>query len=185
MRELVRLYTQIALLRRGPQDLPPSVLLLVLTVIAYLVINLLMNGLLPPGNPGATAKVSEAETRSFPAQLLLDTAFTLAWYAVLLKLVRRPERTLQTSSAVFGYQAVLTPLLFVSSWLWPRFAQDPTWGIPTDMFAIVLLVWLIAANTNIVKTALEWSAPASVVLVILQLLAGELLRRAVFSPLQG
>jgi hypothetical protein len=36
MRELVKLYTQIALLRRGPQDLPASALLLAFTILAYL-----------------------------------------------------------------------------------------------------------------------------------------------------
>jgi hypothetical protein len=36
MQELVKLFTQIALLRRGPQDLPASMLLLALTIVAYL-----------------------------------------------------------------------------------------------------------------------------------------------------
>ena len=40
MKELVKLFTQIALLRRGPQDLPASMLLLALTIVAYLVVNL-------------------------------------------------------------------------------------------------------------------------------------------------
>ena len=37
MKELIQLFTQIALLRRGPQDLPASLLLLTLTMIGYLV----------------------------------------------------------------------------------------------------------------------------------------------------
>jgi hypothetical protein len=186
MWELVKLYTQIALLRRGPQDLPASRLLLVLTVIAYLAMNLLMNSLLPPaGVPEGGAKVSDADASSWPAQLLLDSAFTLVWYAVLLRAARRPERTLQTTTAVFGFQIVLAPLLFFSSWLWPRFMHDSTWGVPVALFGIVLLVWLIAANSHIVKVALEWSGGASVALVILQILAGELLRRALFFSAAG
>ena len=183
MKELVRLYTQIALLRRGPQDLPASALLLTLTIIAYLGINLLMNGLAPP--PASATKATEAQAHSFPAQLLLDTAFTLAWYVGLLRLARRPERTLQTSTAVFGFQIVLTPLLFAASWLWLRFSPDQSWAVPAELFEIIVVVWIIAANSFIVKAALEWSVGASVALVILQTLAGVLLSRAVFYPLPG
>ena len=183
MKELVRLYTQIALLRRGPQDLPASALLLTLTIIAYLGINLLMNGLAPP--PASATKATEAQAHSFPAQLLLDTAFTLAWYVGLLRLARRPERTLQTSTAVFGFQIVLTPLLFAASWLWLRFSPDQSWAVPAELFEIIVVVWIIAANSFIVKSALEWSGGASVALVILQFLASVLLSHAVFSSLQG
>jgi hypothetical protein len=183
MRELVRLYTQIALLRRGPQDLPASALLLALTIIAYLAINLLMNGLAPP--PGPSNKATDAEVHSFPAQLLLDTAFTLVWYVVLLRLARRPERTLQTSTAVFGFQIVLTPLLFSASWLWLRFSPDQAWAVPAELFEMIVVVWIIAANSLIVKSALEWSGAASVALVILQFLASVLLSHAVFFAPKG
>ena len=40
---------------------------------------------------------------------------------------------------------------------------------------------MIAANSHIVKAALEWSIPASVALVILQILAGQLLLRDAVS----
>ena len=184
MKELFRVYTQIALLRRGPQDLPASMFLLVLTILGYLAINLLMDGLAPPPEPAA-ARAADSGARSFPIQLLLDTAFTLVWYAVLLRLARRPERTLQTSTAVFGFQIVLTPLLFIASWLWVRFAQDPGLKVPTQLFGILVLMWIIAANSHIVKAALEWSGAASVALVILQFLASVLLSRAVFYPAGG
>jgi len=177
MTELVKLFTQIALLRRGPQDLPASLLLLVLTVLAYLVVNLLLYALLPPANA--------AELHAFPAQLLVDTAFTLLWYVVLLRLAGRPERTLQTSTAVFGLQIVLTPLLCFESWLGPRVAQDTTWMVPVGLFAIVVAVWWIAANSHIVKAALEWSSTVSVVLVILQILASFVLQRELLSVSQG
>jgi hypothetical protein len=48
MKELIQLFTQIALLRRGPQDLPASLLLLTLTMIGYLAVNLVVSGLMPP-----------------------------------------------------------------------------------------------------------------------------------------
>jgi hypothetical protein len=168
MKELIQLFTQIALLRRGPQDLPASSLLLALTIVGYSGINFLVSSLMPPleGWPGA--------------HLLLDVVFTLVWYVVLLRLAGRSERTLQTTTAVFGFQAVMSPLLVVSDWLMLRFARDTTWQLPVALMWLTLIIWVIAANSHVVKAALEWSSPASVVLVILQILAGQLVLLALF-----
>lgn len=169
MRELIRLFTQIALLRRGPQDVPASTLLLALTLVGYLFVNVLVSSVLPP-------------VKRWPGQLLVDTLFTLVWYVALLKLVGRPERTVQTATAVFGFQAVLSPLLVASEWLMRRFGESATWQLPIACAGLLLVVWLIAANSHVVKAALEWSGPASVALVILQIFAGQLLLLALFPP---
>src|SRR6516164_10676538 len=94
MSELIRLYAQIALLRRGPQDLPASRLLLALTVGAFLAVHFAVSSLLPPDN-------------RWPGILVVATLFTLLWYVLVLRLAGRPERTLQTTTAVFGFQTVL------------------------------------------------------------------------------
>jgi len=170
MTELIRLYTQIALLRRGPQDLPASTLLLVLTVVGYLIVNVVVSTVLPP-------------IKAWPGPLLVDTLFTLLWYVVLLRLAARPERTLQTASAVFGLQAVMAPLLVSSEWLMRRIEQGSGWQLPVATAGLLLLVWLIAANAHVVKAALEWSGTTSVILVILQVFSGQLLLWAMFpSP---
>jgi hypothetical protein len=109
-----------------------------------------------------------------------------AWYTLLLRLVRRPERFLQTTTAVYGFQAVLSPLLVASVWLTRRFPQDSVWQFPITLVSLALLIWIIAANSHIVKAALEWSMPPSVALVILQTLAGNLLVLALFPiPTSG
>ncbi len=167
MKELLHLFAQIALLRRGPQDLPASGLLLALTVAAYLGVNTLVSAVFPPA-------------KNWPPQLLVDVGLMLAWNAGLLRLVGRSERTLQTTTAVFGYQLMLAPLLVTSQWLAQRVHGDSTWEAPLAFLALVLLVWLIAANSRILSAALEWSITASVALVILQTFIGELLRLALF-----
>ena len=167
MREVVGLFVQIALLRRGPQDLPPSVLLLALSVVGYTVVNVVVSLLLPPANTWGT-------------QLLVDVLFTLAWYGGMLRLLGRPERTVQTVTAVFGLQAVVSPLLIASEWLMRRFGQDSDWQLPIAAGGLVLVIWLIAALSHVVKAALEWSTAASVALVILQIAAAQLLLIAVF-----
>jgi hypothetical protein len=162
MGQLIQLFSQIAVLRRGPQDVPASSLLLALTVVGYFTINFVVNAVLPPLDG------------PWLPRLLLDVAFTLAWYALLLRLARRPERILQTTTAVFGLQAVLSPVLVVSEWLALRYQHDAIWQLPFSLIALVLLVWLIAANGHVVKAALEWSGPASVALVILLVLVENL-----------
>jgi len=168
MKEIIGLFTQIALLRRGPQDLPSSRLLLLLTIAGYLCVNL-------------CAAAAEGEVR-WVAPLLIDTVFTLLWYVALMRIVKRPERTLQTATAVFGFQAVLAPLTNAFEWAMRRFGEDATWKLPVFCAWLLMVAWLIAANSHIVKAALEWSNTASVVLVILQMLAGGLLLLAVFVP---
>lgn len=167
MKELIQLFTQIALLRRGPQDLPASLLLLGISILGYFGINFVVSSLMPP-------------IRGWQAHLAIDVLFTLLWYVVLLRIAGRSERTLQTTTAVFGFQAVLSPLLVISEWLMLRFAQDQTWQLPVALMWLMLVIWVIAANSHVVKAALEWSSPASVALVILQILAGQLVLFALF-----
>jgi hypothetical protein len=168
MGQLIRLFAQIALLRRGPQDLPASPLLLALTVVGYFVAYYVVGTILPPF-PGP-----------WVAHLCLDIVFTFAWYALLLYLVKRPERFLQTATAVFGYQSMLSPLLVAALWFQRRFDQDSVWQFPVTLVSLALLIWIIAANSQIVKAALEWSMAPSVALVILQTLAGDLLVLTLF-----
>ena len=158
---------QIALLRRGPQDLPASRLLLILTVVGYTAVNALVSSLLPPSTGWAP-------------QLAVDVLFQLAWYAALLQLTGRSERFLQTTTAVFGFQAVLSPLLIASEWLMQRFGKDTTWQLPIAVAGLALVIWLIAASSHVVKAALDWSSATSVALVILQIVASQLLLFALF-----
>jgi hypothetical protein len=172
MTDLIRLFTEIALLRRGPQDVPASPLLLALTVCGYLAVTLVLGALLPP----------DAHWWQEP---LIDTVFTLLWYVALLRVLGRPERTLQTTTAVFGLQTVLSPLLIATEWLARRFSQDSSWQVPITCAWLLLVIWLIAANSHVVKAALEWSATSSVALVILQTLVGGLLFFALFPPVKA
>jgi hypothetical protein len=61
-----------------------------------------------------------------------------------------------------------------------RLGQDTLWQLPIALAILALAVWLIAANSHIVRAALEWSSAASVALVILQTCSGQLLLLALF-----
>jgi hypothetical protein len=169
MKELVRLSVQIALMRKGPQDLPASVAALAASAAAFFIINCLVSVALPP-IPGP-----------WFGHLVVEVVFTFVWYALLLKILRRPERFLQTTTAVFGYQAVLAPLWIASVWLVQQFAEDDIWRLPISMLGLAIVVWRVAANAQVLKAALEWGMAASVALVILQYLAGQILLFYLFS----
>jgi len=169
MKEVIGLYVQIVLLRRGPQDLPVSRLLLILTVCGFVAVSSLVYTLLP-------------STVGWPLPLAVETLFLLAWYAALLQLTGRSERFLQTATGVFGFRAVLAPPLLASQWLLARYQHDAVWQLPIAVASLALVVWLIAANSHIVKHALDWSTAASVALVILQVVSGELVVLALFPP---
>jgi hypothetical protein len=168
MRELVRLFTDITLLRRGPQDLPASPLLLALTIGAYLVICEIASELVPQ--------------QHLLAQGLLYALCTMAWYAVLLRLSGRPERTLQTVTGLFAVQVLLTPPQLVAAVLLQRFPQDSPTALPILTAGFLIFIWLVAASSRIVKAALEWTTLASVGVTLLQVLTTELLVLAVIHP---
>ncbi len=160
---LARLYAEIALLKRGPQDVPASMLLLAMTVIGYFTINLLANWALPAPN-----------APWFPI-LAIDILFTLGWYAALLSAFRRPERVLQTTTAVFGYRAVLAPLTIGAEWLIRRFGSEQSWQVPLIVGYTAVVVWMIAASSHVLKAALEWSMFQCVGVVVLEFIASGLI----------
>jgi hypothetical protein len=169
MKELVRLFVQIAMMRKGPQDLPASVTLLTATAAVFFIINCVVSAALPP------------IVGPWFGHLVVNVAFTFLWYALLLRLLGRSERFLQTTTAVFGYQALLAPLWIASLWLVRQFADDDAWRLTISLVALAIVIWKAAVNASVLKAALEWGMPACVALVILEFLAGQLLLFYLFS----
>jgi hypothetical protein len=161
MTELFRLFTLIALSRKGPQDLPASPILLALTVVGYYLVNYGINLMMPAVD-------------SWRLHLLVDVAFTLAWYAVLLRAFGKPERFLQTATAMFGYQLVLAPLWIAAIYLSRQFTNDAALQFPAAVIGLAIAIWIIRAGGYVLKAALELPMIACVVLIILQILAGQL-----------
>jgi hypothetical protein len=168
--ELLHLYSQIALLRKGPQDVPAAGLLLLVTAVAYFIVNAVMVLLLPLlSGPWLQA-------------LLIDVAFTIAWYWALLRIMGRGERFVQTTAAILGYRTVLTPLSLSAEWLVLKFGQSDTWQLPVSVVYIIVLGWMIAASSRVLHMALEWPMPACVALVVLEFIVGWML---MFGMLPG
>ncbi|MGC4028758.1 MAG: hypothetical protein QM696_07805 [Steroidobacteraceae bacterium] len=180
--EAAQVYVDIARLRRGPEDLPAIPSLLLATIVAYALVSLGFGALLPSQGGGG-----------HPVLLLaVDTALMLVWVKLMLQVARKPERFLQTSMAVFGFQLVLAPLFASSMALFLRLREDPSWQVPVSILVVALGIWALIVNTRIFQSATQWPGPVCVVLVIAQALLTRGLLMAVFpgtlagdAPLAG
>ena len=166
---LARIYVDIALWRRGPQDLPAVGILLPLTIGACVLISVAIGEALPELRAG------------WAPQVLADTVFIALWYWALLVLARRRERYLQTAAALFGLQCVLAAPSIVSAWLVQRFAHNPTWLAVSYVCAVLFLVWTVAAIGHVLRAALERSLTFCVILAFSQMLVEELVFLALFT----
>jgi hypothetical protein len=156
---LARLYFDIAVWRRGPQHVPAVGILLPFTVLVYVLVNAMLSTLAP------AARVA------WPAELAVDVLFMGAWYWLLLALMRRRERYLQTAAAIFGYQTVLAPLFILDGALMQRFGGDATLSIPVSILTFALLVWSVVAMAHILRAALERSLWLCLTLACVQVVA--------------
>jgi len=163
------MYLDIALWRRGPQDLPAVGILLPLTVLAYVLISVGLGEALPALRVG------------WAPQVLADAGFVALWYWTLLALARRRERYLQTAAALFGLQCVLAAPSILSAWLLQRFAHDSAWLGVSYGVALVVLVWTVAAVAHVLRAALERPLGLCVILAFGQMLVEELVFLVIFS----
>jgi hypothetical protein len=172
MKELFGLFAQIAISRKGPQDLPASSVVLVLTVLGYFLIQYIVSWAMLP-------------TAQWRLHLVVETGFTLAWYAVLLRVVGKPERFVQTATAIFGYSLVLAPLLLVAIFLSQHVKPDHALYVPVMLYALALAIWIIRAGSYILKAALELPIAVCVLLTILQIFTGQMLVWAISPPVNA
>lgn len=166
--QVTRLYTDIALFRRGPEDVPVSAVLLALTVFAYMLLSLLLSTVMPAGDENRVVLIA------------LDSFLTVAWYWVVLRLAGRPERFLQTTTSVFGFQTVLAPALVAATWLFLRYMKDATWQLPVALLLLALSFWTLAVTGRILRSATGWPQITCVALVILEAVISRVIALAVF-----
>ncbi len=169
MKELFGLFAQIAMSRKGPQDLPASHVLVTLTVAGYWLIRYVLSVLMPPAE-------------HWRLHLLIEVVFTLVWYFVLLRAVGKPERFMQTVTAIFGSLLLLTPPWIVAVHFWQGLPETHALFAPMAILALALAIWTIRAESYVLKHALELPIVACVILTILQNFTGVLLMSAISPP---
>ena len=143
VQQFLRICLDIVLWRRGPQDLPASSLLLAIAVAAYVAVSAVQLALL--GETAAT----------WFFFVVIDPLLLAGWVWLVLRLYGRPERFMQTASAVFGTGAVLgiglyLPLQLIITGL----GYDPTSGL-AQFFALVLVIVFALVTGRIIKLATD------------------------------
>jgi len=136
---LLQAFVELCLLRRGPQDLPASPVLLALTVPAYLALDT------------AIAALDLPVTRAFGAAVL-DAGALAAFTALALAARGRRARLLQTLTALLGSGVVLGACALPVG-LWLRAAGRDA-AVP-QLLWLTLFVWSIAVSAHIYRHALE------------------------------
>ncbi len=138
--DIFRLFFNICLLRDGPEDLPHSrVLLGVLIIVNFAISTLIgsvVNGLRVAGLSGI-------------AVLLFSFAFTK------LLLFRRPERFLQTFSAMLGTDVIISVALLPSFYSIQYLPLSEVAGLFFNVTLFALLVWVVIVYGYIFSKALS------------------------------
>ncbi|MTW21039.1 hypothetical protein [Allochromatium palmeri] len=141
MQALIKFFVELCLLRRPPQDLPASEMLLGVVLLADLVIGVLV---------GITAGLSWLTSLlQGLAEILL---MLMALYAALTQLKRRP-RFLQTATALLGSGAMLGLVAI------PPLSLNPTGSQESDLAALGaflllgLVIWGILVTGHILRHA--------------------------------
>lgn len=168
-----KLYLDIALFRRGPEDLPVSLPLLLLTMAACVTF-----ALLPLQFPAPDG--SKRPDEAF-AMVVVQAVIELAWYWALLRLAGRPERLLQTGSALFGVELIASVALFIVLVL-VIVTQGAISPLPTaaELLMYAIYVWALVLNVRITQAATQWPMFKVVLSVIAQGLVILLVRMALF-----
>lgn len=143
MLALLDAFLQIALRRRGPEDLPDSRFLLRLALVAYMLAQL------------PVVAVLYGWTGAAMLAILMDTGLLALFFWLTLKLTRRIGRYRRTLTALLGTGALLAlpqaPLVFFSKMA--TAAGQPPVGPTVGL--LVVLFWSIIVQAHITARALS------------------------------
>ena len=165
MQQFLKVFLDIVLWRRGPQDLPSSGLLVAATLVAYELVTLLQIALFG---------VNSAELILF---LVIDPLLLMGGLWLVLKLYGHSGRWPQAAAAVLGCTALMGLVLTLPMLLFDgaRAAADPPPSLA--LLAICSIIAFILVVGRIIQQAtdsnlLTGTALATTYVVIMEALAG-------------
>lgn len=159
-------------MKRGPEDLPVSQRLLALLVLASIGSDMILISVLPQALEGNSAAI-----------IAIGLVVVFAWTALVLRVAGKPERYVQTMTAIFGFQLIMAPILIFSGWFMVTSQADPAWQAPAVGLRLVVEIWALAVLARILRSATEWPMFACVMLAITtELLAFMIITIALPTP---
>lgn len=149
---LFNLFVDICLLRAGPQDLPGSGFLLLLTVL----LSLLTGTLVIVGTFGTLGAALAAQ--------MLDILLLLGLLRLLLQLTGKSARYQQTASALFGSGVLINLVTMPLQLLYSGDPSGPALGEMGTLFYLIIIVWALVIVGHIIRHALEIRLAAGIML---------------------
>jgi len=135
---LIRLFLEICLFRKGPQDAPASTMLLRLVLVAYFLVGVVLTTLETPWLEAI-------------AQVLLEGAMLLGFVWVSLLAAGKLGRWLQTLISMLGTDALISGIAIP---LEAVLLANPQAGI-LRLLLLLLMLWHIAVLAHILRHALS------------------------------
>jgi len=137
---IFKLFLDICLFRKGPEDIPPSRFLLMLTLVFTLSTSMLLSWV-------------EVEFFQGVLQSVCATLLLLGFFFGMLKLARKITRFPQTLIAALAVDGMITalaiPLVFVS-------VTVPEWQAAVSFLLLALMLWELAVLGYIIQKAMDF-----------------------------
>ena len=150
---IIQAFLEICLLRKGPQDIPASSLFFGICAGAYALSSLLL----------ATAY---QDLNNAVIVALTDSGLTILITYLLLFTVRRPQRWLQTVTALLGtgtiFSLLATPVYYAIAAPGMGQSGNPVLGI----LIWALIIWNVIVMAHILRHALTVSFPMGILLAL-------------------
>jgi hypothetical protein len=157
LRAVLARVVDIVLLRAGPETLPASKGLLAVVIAVNVAVS------------AAVTTVMPTAPQSWPLQLLVGTIVTVLWFQLAFALANKPERFLQTATAIFATTTLFLPALIplVTALLPYLDKPDPAVDPPAalSILCALLAIWLLIVQVRIVRAAFEWPYFAAIIFI--------------------
>ena len=142
----------IAFLRKGPEHIPRSVVMLVMAILLWLFARL-----------ATLALISSSTEQTFIVEFF-SAFFAICMYAVVVVLAGKNLHLLQTITALIGISAVMRVVYLIANTMLMPFLGAGFMFI----IAIAITLWSIAVKGHIVASAMQrhWYAGLAVALVV-------------------
>lgn len=170
MLDLFKVFVDIALWRKGPQQLPASGLLLFITVAIYGALALALGSVV--GRP----------EDQLALRTVLELGLGLGWIWLLLALFGRSTRFFQTAAAILGTTALLTPLVLGLQAVLVRLGQAHVLTVPLLFGLLTVVVWYLLITAHILRSALEVSLFVAILLTLLYMGCEYLITTRMLAP---
>jgi hypothetical protein len=169
---LARLFWDICLFRRGPEDVPASRALMSINLLVYASAGLVI------------LSFDFDASAAFPATLI-DTLFLMASAVILLLLFRRPERMRQTITALAGCGALISVLAIpLQGWRSYGVANNLDVSIP-ELMLLFLFGWIVMVNARIFQRAIDSSLMTAATIALVQIIVSQQLINLVLPSTTG